>query len=263
MTMNSGHFFFVLAVLAPTLAFSQNVTPTSSLRTDSVTSRNADGRVVIRATRVTQPMVIDGQLDEAVYRDVPPITDFYQQQPNFGKMSTERAEAWILYDDTNIYIACRCYHARPDKIIANDMRRDSRNLSSHDHLAVLLDTFNDGRAGLLFSVTTAGGIRDGTLTEGAIATDWNPVYEVKAGRFAGGWIAEMAIPFKTLRYSAARNQTWGVLLRRRIASNNETDFTAPISPSVQTCCRRATRWSASRRRRRRATSRSSRTRSAS
>jgi hypothetical protein len=194
---------------------------------------NAEGRVMIHASRVTQPMTIDGRMDEEVYTAVQPITDFIQQTPNEGEPSSERGEAWILFDDNNIYVTCRCWHARPDRIVANDMRRDSRNLSSHDHIAILLDTFNDGRAGLLFSVTAAGGIRDGTLTEGSIAVDWNPVYEVQTSRFDGGWIAEMAIPFKTLRYKDTRDQTWGLLLRRRIASRNETDFITRISPSVQ------------------------------
>ena len=193
----------------------------------------SEARVVVRAVRVTEAMKIDGKLDEAIYGTAPPTTEFYQQTPNVGAPSSERGEAWVLFDDTNIYVACRCWHARPDRIVANDMRRDSRNLSSHDHLAVLLDTFNDSRAGLLFSVTAAGGIRDGTLTEGSISVDWNPVYEVRAGRFEGGWIAEMAIPFKTLRYKPGRDQTWGLLLRRRIASRNEMVFNAPISPSVQ------------------------------
>ena len=93
--------------------------------------------MVVHAVRVTEPMKIDGRLDEAIYGTVPPITEFYQQTPNVGAPSSERGEAWVLFDDTNIYVACRCWHARPDRIVANDMRRDSRNLRSEEHTSEL------------------------------------------------------------------------------------------------------------------------------
>ena len=100
--------------------------------------------VTIHAVRINTPITVDGRLDEEVYANIPPITDFIQSQPKQGAPNTERTEAWVMYDDNNIYIACRCWTTEPDKIVANDMRRDSSNLSQHDHFAVGFDTMYDG-----------------------------------------------------------------------------------------------------------------------
>ena len=97
--------------------------------------READGRVIVRATRVTEPIRLDGRLDESVYSRIPPITDFIQQEPIEGAPVTERTEAWILFDDKNIYIVCRCWQANPELIVANDMRRDGPNINEHDSMA--------------------------------------------------------------------------------------------------------------------------------
>jgi TolB-like protein len=191
-----------------------------------------ESRVIVHAHRVAGQVRVDGRLDEEAYQQIPPFSDFYQQQPRVGEPSSERTETWVLYDDTNLYVACRCWQ-NPLRIIANDMRRDSRTLNSHDHFAVLLDSYQDARTGVLLSVTAAGGMRDALLSEGSVSVDWNPVYDARVSRFEGGWIAEFAIPFRMLRYGPGRQQNWGLLLRRRIAQNNETSFNTKISPSQQ------------------------------
>lgn len=65
-----------------------------------------DSGVTVRATRITAPMKIDGRLDERVYEEVPAITEYIQQEPRGGEPITERTESWVLFDDTNLYIAC-------------------------------------------------------------------------------------------------------------------------------------------------------------
>ena len=51
--------------------------------------------------------------------------------------------------------------------------------------------------------------------------DWNPVWDVRAGRFDGGWTFEMALPFKSLRYRPGPTQTWGIQIERLVAWKNE------------------------------------------
>ena len=186
--------------------------------------------LVIHATRVTTPVSADGRLDEEVYRTVPPITQFVQSQPAQGAAGTERTEAWVLYDDDNIYIACRCWTSQPEKIVANDMRRDSSNLSQHDHFAVGFDTLYDGRNGYQFSVTAAGGMRDGLITDERFFADWNGVWDARVTRFDGGWIAEYAIPFKTLRYKAGQAQKWHIQFRRLVSGKGEWTYLTPLNP---------------------------------
>ncbi len=190
----------------------------------------AFAQVVIGATRVTTPIKIDGRLDDAAYRDVAPLTGFIQQEPHEGAPVTERTEAWVLFDDDNIYIACRCYDAHPESIQSKDMRRDSANQRFNDNFGVMLDTFHDRRNGFIFSITPSGGFTDGLVTdERGFNVDWNTVWNSKAARFEQGWIAEMAIPFKSLRYAPGDVQTWGINLRRMIRTKNEFAFIVPMS----------------------------------
>src|SRR5262245_32807694 len=76
--------------------------------------RDSEGRVTVRAFRVTHPMNVDGRLDEPEYETIEAISDFPQQEPDEGKPATEKTEAWIFFDDNNIYVSARCWETRPD-----------------------------------------------------------------------------------------------------------------------------------------------------
>jgi hypothetical protein len=200
----------------------------------SAPSGETQSRRVVRATRISTPIALDGRLNDDAYRIVPAIAEFVQQEPTSGAPISERTEVWILFDDSNIYVACRCSDEHPERIVANDMRRDSSNIANHDSFAVAFNTFNDQRNGFLFQVTPAGAMRDGTTTEQRASFDWNPVWDGKATRFEAGWIAEMAIPFKSLRYKPGRDQTWMIQVRRTIRSKNELAYLTRVSPAVGT-----------------------------
>src|SRR6266536_3433157 len=197
MTSTTACFFVLVAIAAPAAAQT------------AVYTRDDAGGVTVRATRIVTPIKIDGRLDEEAYRQVEALTTFIQSEPKQGTPSTERTEAWVMFDDTNLYLACRCWDEHPERMVANEMRRDSPNLRNNDNFAVELDTFHDRRNGFLFSMTPLGAIFDAlTIDERTYNSDWNTVWQAKAGRFDGGWVAEMAIPFKSLRYPPGRDQTW-------------------------------------------------------
>jgi hypothetical protein len=196
--------------------------------------RYPDGRVVVRATRIAEPLRIDGRLDEAVYGEIAAITDFVQQVPVEGDPVSEKTEAWILFDDEYIYFSCRCRDSNPTAIVANDMRRDSPNVNQHDSFGVQLDPYHDGRSAFFFYMTPAGGIRDAAVVDSRPNNDWDTVWDFAATRSDEGWIAEIAIPFKSLRYGPGPEQTWGIQLRRFIASKNERVHLVPLSASWAT-----------------------------
>jgi hypothetical protein len=187
--------------------------------------------VTIRAIRLSAPLNLDGKLDEDVYKTAPPITAFVQQLPDSGKPSTDRSEAWVMYDDTAVYVACRCGTEFPERIVANDMRRDSANITQQDHFAVGFDTLYDGRNGYQFGVSPVGGMRDGLITDEKFYPDWNGVWDARSSRYEGGWITEMAIPFKTLRYAAGREQKWHIQFRRHVAGKSEWTNLTPLNPN--------------------------------
>ena len=186
-------------------------------------SRDEAGHATVRAVRLDQPLRMDGTLDEAVYNDVPSISDFVQQVPREGAAATERTEAWVMFDATHLYIAARCWDsAPPDKWVANEYRRDTNQLRQNDTFGVILDTFHDRRNGFLFYTNPLGARADQAITdEGNLNPDWNPVWDVRTGRFEGGWTVEMAIPFKSLRYRSGESEVWGINIRRVIRRKNE------------------------------------------
>ena len=198
-------------------------------------ARDADGRITVRAMRAAERIRVDGRLDEDIYEATEAITDFVQQEPDEGRPATEKTEAWIFFDDDNIYVSARCWDTHPERRVANEMRRDTNQLRQNDNFAVLFDTFHDRRNGYLFYANPIGGLADSQITdEGPPNVDWNTVWTVKTGRFDGGWTIEMAIPFKSLRYQPGRAQTWGINLRRVVRWKNEWSYLAQVPRALTT-----------------------------
>ena len=189
----------------------------------AVMRRDEQGRTTVRAIKVDEGIRLDGVLDEAVYSSIPAISDFIQQVPQAGAPATERTEAWILFDEVNIYVSARVWDSAPEsEWIANEMRRDTSQLRQNDTFTVFFDTFYDRRNGFNFYTNPLGARADQQFTnEGNPNGDWNPVWDVRTGRFDGGWTVEMEIPFKTLRYRSGTPQVWGIQLRRAIRRKNE------------------------------------------
>ena len=201
----------------------------------AVVSRDAAGHVSVRAVRITTAMRIDGKLEEAAYADTEAVSDFLQQEPNEGRPATEKTEAWVFFDDNNIYVSARCWDTHPERMVANEMRRDTNQLRQNDTFSVLFDTYHDRRNAYLFYANPIGGFADSQITdENPPNVDWNTIWSVKTGRFDGGWTIEMAIPFKSLRYGHGRDQTWGINLRRVVRWKNEWSHLTQIPRALTT-----------------------------
>ncbi len=192
-------------------------------------ARSDDARITIRAIRLDEPIELDGALEEDVYEANPPATGFVQQYPNSGEAATEETEVWILFDARNVYVAFRCTDSRPDLIVANEMRRDNRNIWLNDNVIAAFDTFYDRRSAVSFQTNPLGGVRDSLIIdENTVNFDWNAVWDVKSKRAGHGWTAEMAIPFKSLRYPPTASQVWGFNAMRMVRSKNEQSLLSPV-----------------------------------
>ncbi|MGE0863549.1 MAG: DUF5916 domain-containing protein [Vicinamibacterales bacterium] len=199
----------------------------------AVIARDDRGGVTVRVTRLDEPLALDGRLDEAIYEQVSAFGDFIQQEPNEGQPATERSEVWVFYDDRHVYVAARYWKSNPGDLIANEMRKDESGIFRNDSIGVVLDTFYDRRSGYYFNTNALGAVRDALLVnENQNANlDFNPVWDVRSQRFAGGWSTEMAIPFKSLRYPARREQVWGLLIQRIDWKKNEFSYLTAVPPS--------------------------------
>lgn len=191
-------------------------------------------KATIRAIKLAEPLQFDGRLDDQVYERYPGFGGMLQVAPRYNEPSTERTEIWVMYDGDNIYVAARCYdNAAPDTWIANELRRDTNQMRNNDHFGVGFDTFYDRRSGFMFYANPLGGFADySVIDEGAPNTDWNPVWDVRTGRFAGGWTLEMKFPFKSLRYTSGPAQVWGIQFRRSIRHKNEWTYWTPVPQNM-------------------------------
>ena len=184
--------------------------------------RDDRGRVSIRAVRVDS-ITVDGVLDEAVYRATPPIDGFIQQEPREGEPATEPTEAWVLFDNENIYVSARAHDSQPERMVLSELRRDNNTIYQNENFTVVLDTFHDKRNGYYFQVSALGALRDCLFTNegGGNNCDWNAVYDARVQRNDQGYTVEIVIPFKSLRYNAGPKQVWGINLRRVVQWKNE------------------------------------------
>ena len=202
--------------------------------------------VTVRAHRLTQPLVFDGRLDDAVYHSIESAPAFRQQEPQVGELASEQTEMWVFFDDRNVYVSARMHDSAPDRMVADEMRRDA-SIYQNEHFVVVFDTFHDRRTGFFFQTNPLGAVRDALIVDENTANyDWNAVWDVKVHRDETGWTSEMVIPFKSLRYPTGREQVWGINARRwerRINEHSLLSITPPGTPpnnSVQRLASAAT-----------------------
>jgi hypothetical protein len=166
-------------------------------------------------TAITEPITIDGVLDEPVWRTASKIGDLIQRQPATGQAPTEPTDVTLLYDEDNLYIGVVAHDSEPDRVIGTQMARDA-GLGSDDRIEFLLDTFRDQRSAFYFATNPSGAQVDGlTFANGELNTDWDAIWEVRTRRTDAGWIAELAIPFKSLSFPAGES-VWGFNVGRYI-----------------------------------------------
>ena len=171
---------------------------------------------------------MDGVLDDPVYDQVPAADGFTQQEPIEGAPASESTRVWVFYDDDSLYVAAELAEDHPELLMANEMRRDQRNIHWGDSFSVIIDTFYDRRNGFLFHTNALGALFDAQVTdERNTNSDWNTVWWTRSQRLDGFYTVEIRIPFRSLRYAAGGPQIWGINFRRRIKHNNEQVFFTP------------------------------------
>jgi hypothetical protein len=174
------------------------------------------------------PVKLDGRLDDAAWAQAQPMGALTQSEPDEGAPPTEPTEVRILYDESHLYFGIRCFDREPGGIAATKMGRDAE-LGGDDHVLVVLDTFADRRNGFFFGVTPRGARAEGQIANNSesLNFDWDGIWNAAARVDAEGWTAEIAIPFKTLRFKKEL-AAWGLNVQRYVARRQETDrWTAP------------------------------------
>lgn len=180
---------------------------------------------VHRATRTTEPIVVDGLMNEGAWQTAEVGGGFVQSDPDTGAPATEGTEFRILYDDRNLYVFVFCYQDGP--IINSELRRDFQPVNG-DQVALLFDTFDDDRNGFLLQVNPGGAQRDQQIAGGVRNANWDGPYRTATRLDEHGWAAEFAIPFTTLRFDDRQgSQRWGFNVWRISRHRNEWTLWSP------------------------------------
>ncbi len=176
----------------------------------------------LKALKINAPITLDGVLDEAAWAKAPRISNFTQRELDENAPSTERTEVVALYTPTELYLGVWCYDDEPDKIVAQKMKWDFE-YGVEDNFIFVLDTYGDKRNAYLFVTNPNGAQYDALVVDNNARAnvDWNGVWYVAATRTKEGWFAEIKVPFSTLKFSAANEQTWGINFERNIRRKRE------------------------------------------
>jgi hypothetical protein len=175
----------------------------------------------MRAVRTDTPPVINGRLDDAVWGTAGIVEDLHQIFPTEYAEPSERTTIYLLYDQENLYIGARMWDDEPDEVTAQILRQGDV-LGNDDVFAVLLSPFNDKRSGYMFSVNP-NGVRVEALFQDVsrFLTDWDGIWEARSSVDGDGWVAELAVPLRSLSFDP-NGDTWGINFYRRVARKQET-----------------------------------------
>ncbi|MGA2376278.1 MAG: DUF5916 domain-containing protein [Candidatus Sulfotelmatobacter sp.] len=165
------------------------------------------------------------------------VTGFVQRNPHDGEKVSEETAAYLGYDQKNLYVVFVCFDD-PKKVRARMSPRE--DIADDDEVAVMFDTFHDRRRAYEFQTTPLGVQWDAIYTEasrdetgGNFDTSWDTVWDSRGKVTSRGFVVWMAIPFKSLRFPATKQQEWGIILYRGIIRKNEDSFWPEISSRVQ------------------------------
>lgn len=186
----------------------------------------------ITALRIEMAPVIDGKLDEAVWRQGEVGSDFLQYEPDEGDPMTERTEFRILYTPSHLYLGIWCHDRSPDEIIARRVGRGG--IFNDDYMYMALDPLRDRRNGYVFAFNSNASRYDALVSDNTnIDAWWDGIWKVRCTRDAEGWKAEVAIPFRTMNYNPDIS-TWGFNIGRGIRRKNETGRWTSAHPQFRT-----------------------------
>src|SRR5215204_6490260 len=198
--MRINKYLPLLLVLCATLCANAQTaaTPTAAI----VVPPEKSQPIVI--PRFDKPPAIDGKLDEEVWQKAAVLKDFYQIQPGDNIPPSKPTEVLLGFDSKFLYIAFKATD-EPDKVRSTIAKRD--NIFQDDYVGVMLDTFNDKRKAFEVFFNPLGIQADGILTEGR-GEDFSVdlLLESKGTINENGYIVEIAIPFKSLRYEAGKGK---------------------------------------------------------
>ncbi len=194
--------------------------------------------VVLTVPRVSKPPQLEDFLDMRPSREwqgkLAKVDHFIQRLPSDGRPASQRTEAYLGYDDRYFYCIWVAFDSEPGKVRRHRTPRD--NVTGDEKLDLFLDTYHDRRRAYVFTVNAYGHQLDGLWTEGPrnqFDRTWDAVWESRGQPTERGFVTRIAVPFKSLRFPATEEQTWGIVLVRWIVRTNESATWPRVSTRIE------------------------------
>jgi len=185
----------------------------------------------IVVVRTDTPPVIDGVIDDEVWKNATPVVNFCQVEPIEGAHPSERTEFRLLYDSEHLYIGVRAWDREPEKLVARAMQRDGA-ITPDDRISIAIDTFHDRRNGYLFQINPNGARRDGLIIDSSeFRSEWDGIWRGESRIDDKGWTTEIALPTKSLNFDPG-GSTWGFNILRAVRRRNETNRWTAVSQNL-------------------------------
>ncbi len=199
----------------------------------------------VEIPRVESPSIrIDAHLNEPEWEAAAVLSGFTQYEPVEGIPASERTEVLIFYSEEAIYFGVRAFDREPDLIMARLGERD-RVVFGDDWVRITLDTFDDQRQAYVFYVNPLGLQTDGLWIEGmqrgrgglggsGVSIDYNPdfIWESEGEVTDEGWVAEIKIPYVSLRFPPNPVQSWGINISREVKRRGFKQSWAPLTKDI-------------------------------
>ncbi len=208
----------LFVVLAASIINAQELNSTKEKRVYTTKSINSEN-----------PPKIDGLIDDTVWSIVDWSSDYTEFEPDNATAPSEQTKMKIIYDSKNLYVAFRCYEKEPSTIEKRMGRRDD---FPGDWVEINLGTLGDDRTGFSFTISASGVKGDEFISNNSNFDDsWNPIWYVNTNIDGEGWTAELKIPLSQLRFSAEKEQVWGLQSTRRYFKKEERSTWQPLYPN--------------------------------
>ncbi len=186
---------------------------------------------VLTINKVTEPINLDGLLNETFWLETDIANDFIQLEPSTGELSVSQTEVRMGYDDKAIYVGVKMYDDNPTEIKKELSIRDE--IRNADNFIVIFDPYKSGQNGFAFGVTASKVQLDFVVVQGAEDNSWNAVWESAVNVSDEGWTVEMKIPYSALRFPDTNIQEWYINFTREIRRYREKSFWNPINREIE------------------------------
>ena len=162
-----------------------------------------------------EAIVLDGALDEAVWKRAVSAGEFVQQDPVLGAEPTERTEVRFVFNQDHLYMGVICFDSEPDKLQGNTSKRDEF-LSADDRFMWTMDTFLNQQTGYFFEMNPAGLMADALMGPGGSSNrEWDGIWNARVRQSEIGWTIEIDIPFRSIAFDP-NAPAWGVNFQRTV-----------------------------------------------